>query len=136
MYHVDYSNIYKQVAVKKIPRYLCRLASLWHVFYMVYLNILVYLFRTCKCLEFTVVTLTISYWNRRFLEPTNGKRIVQSNLLNNSSLVIINNTNETNYSYFPNENLSWNIIYGYQVLKIVFFYVTFCFCQNICKPIT
>ena len=51
--------------------------------------------------------------------------------MNNSTLVVIYNTNKKIYCYFPIEKRSGNIIYRNKTLKIVFLYVTFCFFGNI-----
>ena len=50
--------------------------------------------------------------------------------MNNNKLIIINNTNEKNYCYFPIEYLSGNIIYSNKTLKIFVCDVTFCSFDN------
>ena len=59
-----------------------------------------------------------------------GRRIFQSIVLNNNTLVMINNTKEKNYRYFPIEKRNKNIIYFNKTLKIVVCGVTFCFFDN------
>ena len=60
-----------------------------------------------------------------------GEGIIQSILLNNNILIIINDTNEKNCCYFPIEYRSGNIIYCNKTLKIIICDVTFCFFDNL-----
>ena len=52
-------------------------------------------------------------------------------LLNNNTLIIINNTNENKCCHFPIEYRSGNIIYCNKTLKFVVCDVTFYFFDNI-----
>ena len=75
----------------------------------------------------SVVSPTNSYVYNNFRAKIIGRIIFQSILLNNNTLIIINNTNEKNWCYFPIEYRSGNIIYCNKTLKIVVCDVTFCF---------
>ena len=77
-----------------------------------------------------IVESTNSYWYKKFRAKIIGRRICNSILLNNNTLVIINNTKEMNCCYFPIEKRRGNIIYCNKTLKIVVFDVTFCFSDN------
>ena len=54
---------------------------------------------------------TNRYWYSTLDPKSQGDKFLLSILLKKSSLVIINNTNEKNYCYFPIEKLSGNIFY-------------------------
>ena len=73
------------------------------------------------------VISTNSYVQKNFRAKIIGRRIFQSILLNNNTLI---NTNEKNCCYFPIEYRSGNIIYSNKTLKIVVCDVTFCFFDN------
>ena len=66
------------------------------------------------------------YEQNNFRAKIIGRRIFQSILLNNNTL-IINNTNEKNCCYFPIEYRSGNIFYCNKTSKIVVCDVTFFF---------
>ena len=86
---------------------------------------------TAKQRKPKTVTPTNSYAQKNFRAKIIRRRNFQSILLNNNTLIIINNTNEKNFCYFPIEYRSRNIIYCYKTLKIVVCHVTFCFFDNL-----
>ena len=78
-----------------------------------------------------MVKSTNSYVQNNFRAKIIGRRIFQSILLNNNTLIRINNTNEKNCCYFPIKYRSKNIIYCNKTLKIVVCDVPFCFLANL-----
>ena len=72
-----------------------------------------------------------SYVNNNFRAKIIGRRIFQSILFNNNTLIIIKNTDEKNCCNFSIEYRSGNIIYCNKTLQIVACDVTFCFFDNL-----